>query len=160
MPPLPSTISSFLFEHHVVGLATASAGGPWAASCFYAFDSVSVSLLVLSSEETRHGAAMLDSGVVAGTIAGQPTSICDIRGIQFVASAELLMNGAADEGYRFYCVRHPIAKLKRGSVWRLTLRELKYTDNAKFFGKKIGWTRDDNDQESFQKTESNANDEG
>lgn len=142
MPPLPSTISSFLFEHHVVGLATASVGVPWAASCFYAFDCVSVSLLVLSSEKTRHGAAMLDSGVVAGTIAGQPTSISDIRGIQFVANAELLQNAAADEGYRFYCVRHPIAKLSRSSVWRLSIGELKYTDNARLFGKKTCWKRD------------------
>lgn len=143
MPPLPLSISEFVLEHHVLSLAIVSAGEPWAASCFYAFDVDSVSLLVLSSEETRHGAAMLDSGRVAGTIAGQPKSISDIRGIQFVASAELLKSRAADEAYSFYCSRHPIARLRRSSVWRLSIREFKYTCNAKLFGKKVYWKRDD-----------------
>jgi uncharacterized protein YhbP (UPF0306 family) len=140
---LPSPINAFLIEHHVVGLATVSAGEPWAASCFYAFDESSQALVILSSAETRHGLAMLDHGVVAGSIASQPTSIRAIRGIQFVADAALLQSDAADDAYRFYCSRHPIARLRRSAVWRLALRELKYTDNAKLFGTKLCWRRDE-----------------
>jgi uncharacterized protein YhbP (UPF0306 family) len=146
-PALPARISAFLHEHHVVGLATVSAGMPWAASCFHAFDASSVSLLILTSEASRHGLAMLEQGLVAGTVAGQPTSIAEIRGIQFVADVQWLKDAAADEGYRFYCARHPIARLRRESVWRLSIRELKYTDNATLFGSKTLWSRDDGRRE-------------
>jgi len=133
MPTLPPSFSSFLLDHHVVSLATVSAGEAWAASCFYAFEPSSISLIVLSSEKTRHGAAMLEHSTIAGTIAGQPTKIVDIRGMQFVARAEVFE----------YCKRHPIARLKRNTIWRVRLLELKLTDNAKLFGRKIFWQRED-----------------
>jgi len=142
MPALPSAIKSFLLEHHVVSLATISAGEPWAASCFYAFDPASLSLIVLSSEKTRHGAAMLEHRTIAGTIAGQPNKIVDIRGMQFVAEAEVLEGEAGNAAYALYCKRHPIARLKRNTIWRVALRELKLTDNAKLFGHKVLWQRD------------------
>jgi uncharacterized protein YhbP (UPF0306 family) len=141
MSTLPAIVNSFILDNHVLSVATAAQGLPWAASCFYAFDSDSASLLVLTAEDTRHGEAMLKTGLVAGTIAGQPTSITEIRGVQFLANAELLQGHAADEGYRIYCIRHPIARLKRSSTWRLAIQELKYTDNAKVFGKKVHWAR-------------------
>lgn len=136
---LPLAVESFMQQHHVVGLATVAAGEPWAASCFYVFDAQSVSLLIMSSETTRHGAAMLEHGVVAGTIAGQPTSIAAVRGVQFIAAAQRLQGSAQDEAYAFYCTRHPIARLKRSAVWLLALRELKYTDNAQLFASKTHW---------------------
>lgn len=142
MSTLPSAISTFLYDHHVVGLATVSAGEPWAASCFYAYDPAADALIVLSSEQTRHGAAMLAHGKVAGTIAGQPTAIIDIRGLQFAGQALLLEGEAAARAYALYCVRHPVARLKKSTVWRIALAEAKLTNNASLFGHKTVWRRD------------------
>jgi uncharacterized protein len=139
VPALPAAVRSFLQQNHVVGLATVAAGEPWAASCFYAFDAPSASLVVLSSETSRHGVAMLGNGVVAGTVAGQPKSIAAVRGVQFVAATRLLKGSAYDQAYAFYCMRHPIARLRTSSAWLLALRELKYTDNAELFASKTHW---------------------
>jgi uncharacterized protein len=138
---LPEEIRACLHEHHVIGLATLWQGRPWAASCFYAFEESSASLLILSAANTRHGMAMQASGTVAGTIAGQPTSIREIRGLQLIAEVELLAADAADEAYAFYCARHPVAKLRRSDVWRLALQELKFTSNAHLFASKSSWHR-------------------
>lgn len=139
--PLPSAIADFLREQHVVGLATLVEGEPWAASCFYAFDETDVSLVLMSSVRTRHGIAMLEHPRVAGTVAGQPSAIAQIRGIQFLADAHLLAGEAADAARALYCRRHPIARLMDSGIWRLTLAEIKYTDNAKLFGSKTRWRR-------------------
>ncbi len=142
MAPLPSNIRDFLLKNHVVGLATVLAGEPWAASCFYAFDASSIALIILSSEQSRHGVAMLNHATVAGTIAGQPTFIPKIQGIQFVASAQRLHDDEQEKAYALYCARHPIARLKRSAVWRLSLQELKFTDNSLLLGNKTRWQRE------------------
>ena len=142
--PCPGRIRSFLSANHVVGLATSSCDRPWAASCFYAFDAPTVSLIVMTSDGTRHGAAMLASGWVAGTVAGQPTSIRSIQGVQFLASAMLLSGDEAERWDAYYCNRHPVARLKKASLWQLLLQEVVFTDNAHVFGWKTRWLRPEN----------------
>lgn len=138
---LPAGIREFLFANHVVGLATLSEGQPWAASCFYAFDEQSVSLLILSDERTRHAQAMLANRSVAGTIAGQPTLIRKIQGIQFAAHAHLLTGESGEKAHALYAMRHPIARHKRSSVWQIVIQELKFTDNTMDIGRKTHWRR-------------------
>ena len=145
--PCPGRIRSFLSANHVVGLATSSCDRPWAASCFYAFDAPTVSLIVMTSERTRHGAAMRDGGWVAGTVAGQPTSIRSIRGVQFFASALLLSGEEAERWGEYYCSRHPVARLKKAPVWQLRLQEVVFTDNAHVFGWKTRWLRSESELE-------------
>ena len=141
--PLPEPIADFFTANHVLSLATVSGGMPWSASCFYAFDAQSSALVMLSSEKTRHGQAMLEHACVAGTIAGQPTSVLQIRGIQFFAEACRLEDDEKDAAFDFYCLRHPIGRVMRGSVWRLALLEVKFTDNSRIFGNKTLWRRYD-----------------
>ena len=143
MPPLPATIRDFIISHHVLSLATCGDDGPWAASCFYAFDEPGAALLILSSSETRHGRHMLDRPQVAGTISGQPEALRDIRGLQFTAHATLLDRTERNEALRLYCARHPLARLHASPVWRLALDQLKFTDNRRLFGHKTRWSRDD-----------------
>jgi len=138
---LPDGIEAFLRDNHVVSVATCARGQIWAASCFYAFEPATVSLILLSSQDTRHGQAMLASPQIAGTIAGQPESVLQIKGIQFSGHAHLLEGEEATQAYRLYCHRHPIARLKRSDVWQLILDEVKHTDNAKIFASKTFWRR-------------------
>ena len=142
MTPLPASIRKFLLRHHVVGLATIWNGEPWAASCFYAFDEARLALVILSDEHTRHGMAMRDHPSVAGTIAGQPTFIPKIQGIQFVAQVQKLNEEEQAQAYALYCERHPIARLKRSTVWQLRLQEIKFTDNSVLLGSKTHWQRE------------------
>lgn len=138
---LPAPILAFVRDYHVLSLATWHAGELWAASCFYAVDEAHTALLILSSEQTRHGLAMRQHSEVAGTIAGQPKLIPAIRGVQFRATALLLDGPEQDAAYALYCQRHPIARLQRSAIWRLDLQEVKYTDNRKIFASKQTWLR-------------------
>lgn len=141
MNPIPAHVQRFILANHVVGLATLLDGEPWAASCFYAFDQANPSLIILSDEATKHGAAMLAHPRVAGTIAGQPSLIPQIKGVQLIATVHCLADGSDAEAYALYCQRHPIARLKRSRVWRLQLQELKFTDNSFLIGQKTHWSR-------------------
>lgn len=133
-------MARFLAENHVLSLAVVTDDEPWAASCFYAVDE-DLSLIVMSSLETRHGAAMRDHARIAGTIAGQPSHVLAIRGIQFSATAVLLEGEARDAARSLYCQRHPVARLMRSEVWRLVLDTIKYTDNSRGPANKLHWTR-------------------
>lgn len=138
---VPAAILDHLRDHHVLGLCVVDAEGPWAASCFYAVDPEAMVLVVLTSTTTRHGRRMAETPEVAGTIAGQPDRIIDIRGIQFRATARVLDGEARQAALDLYRARHPVARLMRSDVWALTLREVKYTDNKLVFGRKISWSR-------------------
>ncbi|WP_417068763.1 pyridoxamine 5'-phosphate oxidase family protein [Niveibacterium terrae] len=141
VPSLSRAIASFLREHHVVGLATVVDGQPWAASCFYAFEEEAPALIVMSSLKTRHAVGMLGEPQIAGTIAAQPVNVLTIRGLQFTATAELLAGEARSAARSFYCLRHPVARLMPGDVWRLRFETIKYTDNARGLANKLYWTR-------------------
>ena len=142
MFPIPEPIAEFLLQHHVLSLATQDKDGLWAASCFYAADLAKGRLLLLSSLDTRHGAAMLTSPRVAGTISGQPETLTDIVGVQLTAQATLLSDGDAKAALALYCRRHPLARLGRHPIWSLSLHSLKHTSNRWVFGQKTHWHRD------------------
>jgi len=145
MEDFPEAIRKFILANHVVGLATSNGGQPWAASCFYAFNTETSALILLTSCDTRHAQGMLASANVAGTISGQPCSILKIRGIQFLAKARLLEGEAAERAYRIYCGRHPIAQLRKSDVWMLDFEGIKFTDNSRVFADKTLWHRQDTD---------------
>lgn len=143
MSPVPEKISAFIASNHVLSLCTADASGPWAASCFYVYDPTAVGFIILTSTETRHGKQMLSAPQIAGTIAGQPDRIRDIRGLQYTATARPLEGEERKLALWAYSARHPAAKFVRAEVWLLELKTLKYTDNSFIFGQKTYWNRDD-----------------
>lgn len=140
---LPAPIAGFVAARHVLTLAVADAAGVWAASCFYAVDVGAADLVVLASAATRHGRAMLDRPQVAGGIAGQPTRLSDIEGVQFDAVAERLDGVAGMRARAFYTARHPMAGLAAADVWRLRLVLVKHTSNRLAFARKTLWRRPD-----------------
>ncbi|MGB8601132.1 MAG: pyridoxamine 5'-phosphate oxidase family protein [Rhizomicrobium sp.] len=143
MSQIPEKISTFIASNHVLSLCIADENGPWAASCFYVYDPTEVGFIILTSPQTRHGKRMLEAPEIAGTIAGQPDRIRDIRGLQYTARARTLDGEARKLALWAYSARHPAAKFVRAEVWLLELRTLKYTDNSLIFGQKTYWQRDE-----------------
>lgn len=142
MLAFPHKIISFLTSHHVLSLAACHDNTVWSANCFYVFDEDNGRLIILSSCQSRHSQLILLNPYVSGTIAGQPSSIQDIRGIQFTAKAECLKDAQdAQQALQRYAAIHPMAKLIPSSVWSLMLETIKYTDNQLFFAKKTHWQR-------------------
>lgn len=141
MNTLPKPMIDFLLRHHVVTLAAHHNAELWAASCFYAFDLNTSSLIVLTDVHTRHGKLMQNNPNIAGTIAAQPQSVAEIEGIQFSAYAKQLH--PTDHNYAealcCYLTRHPIAKTMKSNMWQLSLTEVKYTENHTRFGHKMIW---------------------
>ena len=138
---VPRPIVDLFDSHHVVALAVTDEAGPWAASCFYAFDAAAMTLIVLTSTRTRHGRAMLATPRVSGSIAGQPKAITDIRGVQFEATAERLAGGRRAAALCHFARRHPQAAVVPTDVWALRLDGVKYTDNRIVFARKLHWSR-------------------
>ncbi len=138
---VPGPIVDLLASHHVVSLAVADESGPWAASCFYAFDAGAMTLIVLTSTKTRHGRAMQAAARVSGSIAGQPKAIADICGVQFEATAERLAGGHRAAALYRFARRHPQAAIVPTDIWALRLDSVKYTDNRIVFARKLHWAR-------------------
>ena len=148
----------------MVGLAAAHEGELWVASCFHVFDPQAVALIIMTDRNTRHGQLMLASSQVAGTVAGQPQSIPDIRGVQFAGRAVLLEPGDGVQGDGMqgdsvlqgqprpwqvshaaalarYVAAHPVARAFRTDLWCIWLDEIKHTENRVAFAQKTLWRR-------------------
>ncbi len=158
---VPAEIESFLQEHHVLSLSTADADGrPYAASVYYAYLSSAgdaepepggPALVILSDRKTRHGTEMLAQPQLAGTIHVEPPpdreGVAQIRGVQFIATAELLDDAhPATTGYReAYYERFDYARAQKSDAWLLRVTWMKMTDNSVRFGYKRIWPEADPD---------------
>lgn len=135
-----SAITRYLKKQHVLSLCS---GNPvWCANCFYLFDAEKVAFWLMSETTTRHGAQMKDGAQVAGTINGQPKSVLLIKGVQYAGRIVLLEGEEEQTARRAYIRRFPIAAKVTAPLWEIELDELKMTDNALGFGKKLSWMRE------------------
>jgi uncharacterized protein YhbP (UPF0306 family) len=134
-----SAISRYLKKQHVLSLCS---GNPvWCANCFYVYDPEKVAFWLMTETETRHGAQIAQDPRVAGTINGQPKSVMLIKGVQYSGKIALLQGEEALHARKAYIRRFPIAAKVSAPLWQITLEELKMTDNALGFGKKLSWIR-------------------
>ncbi|SQI43321.1 Uncharacterized protein conserved in bacteria [Leminorella richardii] len=135
-------ICRYLGKQHVVTLCvTEDDGLPWCASCFYAFDADSMSLFLMTETTTRHGRAALNHECVSGTITAQTRNVLLIQGIQYRGRLNLLEGEEAQRARALYLKRFPIARMASAPLWRLTLDDVKMTDNRAGFGTKRLWQR-------------------
>jgi hypothetical protein len=139
---IPERIREFIKEHHVLTMASGSNGEIWCANAFYAYCEGEDLLIITSEEHTKHIQIAISSAlngelpVIAGSIVLETEIIGKIRGLQFTAVIEKVIEPLSE--YKFkYLKRFPYAILKGGDLWLLRLIELKYTDNRLGFGKKI-----------------------
>lgn len=135
-----SAITRYLKKQHVLSLCS---GSPvWCANCFYVFDAEKVAFWLMTETTTRHGARMKQEAQVAGTVNGQPKSVLLIKGVQYAGRIALLEGEEEQAARKAYIRRFPVAAKVSAPLWEIKVDELKMTDNALGFGKKLSWMRE------------------
>ncbi|MEC6796291.1 YhbP family protein [Photobacterium sp. S4TG1] len=132
-------ICDFIKNNHLLTLCVNSHSDLWCANCYYIFDSNTMSLFIMTSEESYHSQLMMLNKNIAGTIAPQPKNIIDIKGIQFKGYIEKLTNKEEKRAKKNYYNIFPAAKLISAPIWEIKLTMIKMTDNSLGFGKKLTW---------------------
>ncbi|MDY0927564.1 YhbP family protein [Candidatus Pantoea symbiotica] len=131
----------YLKKQHVLSLSASHGDDLWCANCFYVFDAANMAFWLMTEPDTRHGALIQANPRVAGTVNGQPKSVLLIKGVQYRGVIQLLSGEREALARRAYQKRFPVAKKVTAPLWEIVLDEVKMTDNALGFGKKIIWTR-------------------
>ena len=133
-------IVKFLKKMHLASVCVIDDDGqPYAFSAFYAFNEISFSLLLASSNESSHIKFLKNSKLVAGTVALDTKIVCKIEGVQFQG----VMREASASEREIYFKRFFYAKAMDPKIWCINLEKLKFTSNVLGFGKKIKWERSD-----------------
>ncbi|MEQ4777991.1 YhbP family protein [Providencia huaxiensis] len=134
-------IQRYIARQHVFSLFTHHHNDIWPASCYYAFDAKSMSLILMTDSSSKHGQLMVANPQVAGTISTQSKAVSQIQGIQFKGFIERL-EGEKEQLVRAqYCRRFPVALTAKLPVWQLHLDNVKMVDNKLGFGTKLYWER-------------------
>lgn len=134
-----NTIARYLQKQHVLSVC---GGVPvWCANCFYIYDPATVVFWIMTEQHTRHGMLFDNNPQVAGTVNGQPKSVLLIKGVQYSGTVGLLEGDAQARASAAYIKRFPVAIKASAPLWEIRIDELKMTDNALRFGKKLHWQR-------------------
>lgn len=143
---LESAIASLLDSHRTMTLATAGAGGPWAATVYYCREGWD--LYWFSSPGARHSTDIETAPGVAASIQRDDQPWCEIQGLQIEGEAALagpalgrpvlLARMAAKYSFLKDAANAPgdIARaLAKVSFYRLAPRRIRLIDNASGFGR-------------------------
>ncbi|ORM65006.1 hypothetical protein PRCB_26035 [Pantoea rodasii] len=139
-----SHLIRYLKKQHALSLCASNGDDLWCANCFYVFDEARMAFWLMTEPDTRHGALMLQNSRVAGTVNGQPKTVLLIKGVQYRGRIQQLTDESEEQARHAYQKRFPVARKVKAPLWEITLDEVKMTDNALGFGKKIVWQRDNN----------------
>ncbi|AXW86746.1 hypothetical protein AU509_08760 [Lonsdalea britannica] len=139
---ISAAITRYLRRHHVLTLCAGDADNLWCANGFYVYDADIAAFDIMTPADTRHAQLMRDYPRVAGTVSDQQKNEMLIQGVQFRAEARLLQGAEAHAARDRYNARFALARRSRSPLWRLTLTELKMTDNRRSFGTCLQWQRD------------------
>lgn len=97
---------------------------------------------IMTEPDTRHGELMVQNPQVAGTVNGQPRSVLLIKGVQYRGHVKQLEETTEQIARAAYQKRFPVSRKVSAPLWEIVLDEVKMTDNALGFGKKIAWQRE------------------
>jgi len=131
-------IETFLDLHHVLSLATSNEDELSVCNLFYAYDKLSSSFIVASSDDTTHIQNILQKNKVAGSVVLETKSIGKIQGLQFRGEFTLLDDKALVSSY---FKEFPASVLMKPKLWKIKIDYFKMTDNTLGFGKKLIWSR-------------------
>jgi len=98
---------------------------------------------IMTEPETRHGELIMKNPQVAGTVNGQPRSVLLIKGVQYRGRIKRLEEATEQIARAAYQKRFPVSRKVSAPLWEIVLDEVKMTDNALGFGKKIAWLREE-----------------
>ena len=134
-------IVKFIKKHHVLTLATLEPGSeqPYVANCFYAYDSERNLFVFTSDLATRHGSEMDKNPNVALSIVRETRIVGAIEGLQITGQAER----GDDKAKIRYIKRFPYAAVAPLSLWMVSPKMMKLTDNKLGFGKKLIWQNEE-----------------
>lgn len=133
----------YLKKQHVLSLCCTADNELWCANCFYVFDDARMAFWLMTEPDTRHGLLLMKNAHVAGTVNGQPKTVLLIKGIQYRGQITQLKDEAEKQAREAYQKRFPVSRKVTAPLWEIRLDELKMTDNALGFGKKISWQRNE-----------------
>lgn len=134
-------IQRYISRQHVFSLFAHHNNDIWPASCYYAFDAKSMSLILMTDPSSKHGLLMVANPQVAGTISTQSKAVSQIQGIQFKGCIERLEGEKEQLARAQYCCRFPVALTAKLPIWQLHLGNVKMVDNKLGFGTKLYWER-------------------
>ncbi|MDE1189758.1 MAG: YhbP family protein [Pantoea sp.] len=137
-----SHLIRYLKKQHALSLCATDGDDLWCANCFYVFDESRMVFWLMTEPDTRHGQLMQANPRVAGTVNGQPKTVLLIKGVQYRGHIQRLSDEAEQQARHAYQRRFPISRAVTAPLWEIVLEEVKMTDNALGFGKKIVWQRD------------------
>lgn len=140
-----SHLVRYLKKQHVLSLCCHAGDDLWCANCFYVFDEARMAFWLMTEVDTRHGALLQANPQVAGTVNGQPKTVLLIKGVQYRGTITRLDGEMEAQARRRYQKRFPVARKVSAPLWEIRLEEVKMTDNALGFGKKISWRREESE---------------
>lgn len=135
-------ITEWLNDQRVVAYCVSDGLSLWCANAFYVLDRDAVAFYLLTNPDTRHGKMAGGCTQVAGTVSGQPRTVMSIRGLQFHGQLRLLAGEESELACKRYYQRFPAARVMPAPVWAIAINEMKFTDNALGFGRKLTWRRE------------------
>ncbi len=131
-------IVSFIKEHHLLTLATLCENNPQCSNLFYTYLKDENAFVVASDEKTEHIQNVLKRPQVAVSISLETTIIGKVQGLQIKGE----MYKAEDtKAKKAYLKAFPYAIVMNPTLWRITVRTMKLTDNRLGFGKKLIWDK-------------------
>lgn len=133
----------YLRKQHVLTLCCNAHEQLWCANCYYVFDETRMVFWIMTEPDTRHGMLMAQNPQVAGTINGQPRSVLLIKGVQYRGRIAPLDSTTEKIARTAYQKRFPVSRKVSAPLWEIQLDEVKMTDNALGFGRKIAWQREE-----------------
>jgi uncharacterized protein YhbP (UPF0306 family) len=134
-------ISDYIDKRFIVSLSVIHEDAPYSAPLFYVFDPLRIVLLFMSEKETNHARAILETGLVAGSISDCEREIRRVRGIQFRGIAGLA-NGDDESIILKYKTLYPESSHIKGNFFRVAPYSIKMSDNTVSFGFKRAWFDD------------------
>ncbi|MFW0699374.1 YhbP family protein [Pantoea sp. R13S299] len=133
----------YLRKQHVLSLCCTADDQLWCANCYYVFDETRMVFWIMTEPDTRHGELMVQNPQIAGTVNGQPRSVLLIKGVQYRGRIKRLEEATEQIARAAYQKRFPVSRKVSAPLWEIVLDEVKMTDNALGFGRKIGWLREE-----------------
>lgn len=143
MKVINKRIVKFIYEHHILTIATSLNNKPYCATCFYAYSEELNLFIFTSNKKTKHIQDTHSQSQVAGAIALETSVIGKIRGIQFTGIVQKLEGDVLKLARIKYLKRFPFAILKQTALWGIAPDFIKMTDNRLGFGKKLFWKQNE-----------------
>ncbi|MBT3611807.1 MAG: hypothetical protein HN522_02540 [Flavobacteriales bacterium] len=131
----------FLYEHHLLTLATSQNNKPYCCNLFYVYDQVSNQLIFSTETKTKHAQDFIVNTNVAGSVALETKHVSKIQGVQLLGTIEELKGERLKIAKEQYIKAFSYAANMDLHLWAMPLNFIKMTHNKLGFGKKLIWEK-------------------